>query len=98
MSTKIHWQEGLFLKPHHLQRMQKSVEDEIASERRLAWAHPYGGIEARGLRGGMGNKRIRFYKLRAVMPSGLGGNFPAAGGLPPPGITPPFFEGGGTVP
>ena len=31
---RIHWQEGLFLQPHHLQRMQKSVEDEAASERR----------------------------------------------------------------
>ena len=47
MSVKIHWQEGLFLQPHHFQRMQKSLEDEIASERRLAWPYPYGVIEAR---------------------------------------------------
>jgi hypothetical protein len=38
MSFKIHWQEGLFLQPHHLQRMQKSIEDEFAAERR--WRGP----------------------------------------------------------
>jgi predicted component of type VI protein secretion system len=42
MSIRIHWQEGLFLQPHHLQRMQKSIEDEAASERRLSWPYPYG--------------------------------------------------------
>ena len=35
MSVKIHWQEGLFLQPHHLQRMQKSIDDILAAERRL---------------------------------------------------------------
>src|SRR5260221_14248730 len=96
MSTKIHWQEGLFLQPHHLQRMQKSVEDEIASERRLAWACPYGGIEARRSRDELGNKRIRFDKLRAIMPSGLEGNYPSAAELPSLDRAQPFSEGAGT--
>ena len=47
MSVKIHWQEGLFLQPHHLQRMQKSIDDILAAERRLAWPYPFGIIEAR---------------------------------------------------
>src|SRR4249919_1937247 len=47
MSIKIHWQEGLFLQPHHLQRMQKSIEDDISSERRLSWPYAFGVIEAR---------------------------------------------------
>src|SRR5438477_220510 len=32
MSLKIHWQEGLFLQPHHLQRMQKNSEEECYDE------------------------------------------------------------------
>src|SRR5258708_20468522 len=82
MSMKIHWQEGLFLQPHHLQRMQKSVEDEIASERRLSWPYPFGLIEARLSRDELENKRVRFDKLRAIMPSGLEGNYPAGARLP----------------
>ena len=47
MPIQIHWQEGLFLQPHHLQRMQKSLRDEISGERRLGWPYPYGVVEAR---------------------------------------------------
>ncbi len=96
MSVKIHWQEGLFLQPHHLQRMQKSFEDELASERRLAWPYPYGVIEARLSRDELENKRIRFDKLRAIMPSGLEVNYPAAAELPSLDIAQAFSKGAGS--
>jgi type VI secretion system protein ImpJ len=96
MSMKIHWQEGLFLQPHHLQRMQKSFEDEIASERRLTWPYPYGVIEARLSRDELENKRIRFDKLRVIMPSGLEVNYPAAAELPSLDIAQAFSKGAGS--
>jgi type VI secretion system ImpJ/VasE family protein len=96
MSVKIHWQEGLFLQPHHFQRMQKSLEDEIASERRLAWPYPYGVIEARLSRDELENKRVRFDKLRAIMPSGLEVNYPAAAELPSLDIAQAFSKGAGS--
>ncbi len=96
MSIKIHWQEGLFLQPHHLQRMQKGMEDDINSERRLAWSHPFGVIEARLSRDELENKRVRFDKLRVVMPSGLEVNFPATAELPSLDIAPAFSRGAGT--
>src|SRR5205085_11570825 len=96
MSIKIHWQEGLFLQPHHLQRMQKSAEDELASERRLSWPYPYGIIEARLSRDELENKRIRFDKLRAIMPSGLEVNYPAAAELPSLDIAQAFSKGAGS--
>src|SRR6266704_468004 len=96
MSVKIHWQEGLFLQPHHFQRMQKSLEDEIASERRLAWPYPYGVIDARLSRDELENKRIRFDKLRVIMPSGLEVNYPASAELPSLDIAQPFSKGAGT--
>jgi type VI secretion system protein ImpJ len=96
MSVKIHWQEGLFLQPHHFQRMQKSVEDEIASERRLAWPYPYGVVEARLSRDELENKRVRFDKLRAIMPSGLEVNYPAAAELPSLDIAQAFSKGAGS--
>lgn len=96
MSLKIHWQEGLFLQPHHFQRMQRSLEDEIASERRLAWPYPYGVIEARLSRDELENKRVRFDKLRAIMPSGLEVNYPAAAELPSLDIAQAFSKGAGS--
>jgi type VI secretion system ImpJ/VasE family protein len=96
MAVKIHWQEGLFLQPHHFQRMQKSLEDEIASERRLAWPYPYGVIEARLSRDELENKRVRFDKLRAIMPSGLEVNYPAAAELPSLDIAQAFSKGAGS--
>jgi type VI secretion system protein ImpJ len=96
MSVKIHWQEGLFLQPHHLQRMQKSFEDELGSERRLRWPYPYGVIEARLSRDELENKRIRFDKLRAIMPSGLEVNYPASAELPSLDIAQAFSKGAGS--
>jgi type VI secretion system ImpJ/VasE family protein len=95
MSEKIHWQEGLFLQPHHLQRMQKGMEDAVASERRLAWPYPYGLIEARLSREELENKRVRFDKLRAIMPSGLEVNYPVSAELPSLDIAQPFSKGAG---
>ena len=96
MSVKIHWQEGLFLQPHHLQRMQKGIEDEIASERRLAWPYPFGVIEARLSRDELENKRVRFDKLLAIMPSGLEVNYPVSAELPSLDIAQAFSKGAGS--
>lgn len=82
MSLQIHWHEGLFLQPHHLQRMQKSVHDQFCAERLLSSSHPYGLIEARLSRDELENMRIRFERLRAIMPSGLVVNFPDNAELP----------------
>lgn len=96
MSIKIHWQEGLFLQPHHLQRMQKGMEDGIAAERRLAWAYPYGVIEARLSRDELENKRVHFEKLRVIMPSGLEVNYPSGAELPSLDIAQAFAKGAGS--
>jgi type VI secretion system ImpJ/VasE family protein len=96
MSLRIHWQEGLFLQPHHLQRMQKGIEDECASERRLAWPYPFGVVEARLSHDELENKRVRFDKLRAIMPSGLEVNYPVSAELPSLDIAQAFSKGAGS--
>src|SRR5881394_845150 len=90
MPIQIHWQEGLFLQPHHLQRMQKSLRDEISGERRLGWPYPYGVVEARLSRDELENFRVRFDRLRVIMPSGLEINFPENAELPSLDIKQPF--------
>jgi type VI secretion system protein ImpJ len=82
MSLEIHWHEGLFLQPHHLQRMQKAAQDRLGAERKLSWAYPYGLVEARVSRDDLEAQRLRFERLRAVMPGGLIVDFPANSELP----------------
>ena len=96
MSLRIHWQEGLFLQPHHLQRMQRSIEEDVGADRRLAWPYSFGVIEARLSRDELENKRVRFDKLRAIMPSGLEVNYPASAELPSLDIAQAFSKGTGS--
>lgn len=94
MSAPIHWHEGLFLQPHHLQRLQKTFLDGRGEERRLTWSYPYGVIEARISHDELENMRIRFDKLRVVMPSGVEVHFPENAELPSLDIKQAFASGG----
>ena len=67
----VHWHEGLFLQPHHLQLMQRNIYQQFAAERRLSWAYPYGLVEARLSTESLGNLLVEFDRLHAVMPSGI---------------------------
>ena len=68
---QVHWHEGLFLQPHHLQMMQRQVIDQFGAERGLAMPYPWGLIEYRLSADALENKLIQFDRLRVVMPSGL---------------------------
>lgn len=78
----VHWHEGLFLQPHHLQWMQRSLLGRFADERRLGWAYPYGLIEARLSADALENMLVRFDKLRVVLPGGLEVSVPESADLP----------------
>jgi len=67
----VHWHEGLFLQPHHLQAYSRDVMEGGWRERKLAWAYPYGVIECKIATDGLENMLVRVDRLRAVMPSGL---------------------------
>ena len=79
---QVHWHEGLFLLPHHLQRIQRSIIESSSSERRLSWAYPYGLIDARLSTDDLENMRLRFDRLHAIMPSGQEVLFPQDAELP----------------
>ena len=97
MAAQIHWHEGLFLQQHHLQRNQKAQVDNLSAERRLAWAYPYGVIEARLNTDELENMRLRFDRLRAIMPSGIEVNYPAEAELPSIDIKQAFASSGGAL-
>jgi type VI secretion system protein ImpJ len=96
MSAPIHWHEGLFLQPHHLQRLQKAIYDQTGAERKLAWAYPYGVIEARVSADELENMRLRFDRLRVMMPSGVEVDFPSHAELPSLDVKQAFATSGGS--
>lgn len=83
MSTQIHWHEGLFLQPHHLQALQRAVGARFGFERQLSRAYPYGVIEAKVSSDELENMRVRFERLVVAMPSGVIVDVPNGADLPP---------------
>lgn len=81
-SPLIHWHEGLFLLPHHFQTLHRGVLDQFGSERRLAWAYPYGVIDEKLSHDDLENFRIRFDRLQVVMPGGVHLSYPENAELP----------------
>ncbi|HUV64531.1 MAG TPA: type VI secretion system baseplate subunit TssK [Sedimentisphaerales bacterium] len=94
---EIHWREGLFLQPHHLQIMQRNIQERFARQSRLTWSYPYGLIEARISDDQLENMRVSFDRLRAMMPSGLEVNVPDNAHLPSLDIKQAFASSGGAL-
>lgn len=99
MSTtgSIHWEEGLFLRPHHLQMMQRQAFEQRAAERQFFQTYPYGVIEAKISRDELSNMMIRFDRLRAIMPSGVVVDAPNSADLPPLDIEKVFQASSGPL-
>lgn len=95
----VHWHEGLFLQPHHLQWMQRQFLEQFWAERRLAWKYPYGVVEGTPSSEALANLVVQFDKLHVVMPSGLEVQVPENTDLPPLDIRQAFqtSSGGFTV-
>ncbi|TVQ53198.1 MAG: type VI secretion system baseplate subunit TssK [Phycisphaerales bacterium] len=82
MSGYVHWHEGMFLLPHHLQAMQRSISKQFTRERSLVHRYPYGVVQARLSAESLGNMLLSFDELHVVMPSGLEVRVPHDGHLP----------------
>lgn len=95
MSEHVHWHEGLFLQPHHLQALQRQVQHLVASERRVRSAYPHGLVEARLSADALENMLVQFDRLRVIMPSGLEINVPENADLPALDIKAAFAAGSG---
>ncbi len=78
----VHWHEGLFLQPHHLQTMARENAEGMSRERRLSWPYAYGVVDLRYSTDALENMLVRFDRLRAIMPSGLEVDVPGNCDLP----------------
>lgn len=94
---EIHWHEGLFLQPHHLQTMQRHVAERHRADRRLDISYPYGVVESRLSPDTLENMLIQFDRLRVIMPSGVEVQVPDNADLPALDIKEAFESGPGTL-
>ncbi len=78
----IHWHEGLFLRPHHFQRLQQGFHQLLHDQRRLVAPYPYGVIDARIATDALADFRLHFDSLRAVLPGGQEVRVPENADLP----------------
>jgi type VI secretion system protein ImpJ len=95
--TLVHWHEGLFLKPHHLQHLQRGLLARLDAERAMRFAHPYGVVETLISDDALDNFQVRVDKLVAVMPSGLVVRHPDDAEIPVLDFKKAFEESGGKL-
>ena len=93
----LHWHEGLFLQPHHLQNMQHQLQMDIRAARALFVPYCYGVLESRLSHDDLADGRIRFERLRAIMPSGQEIVFPEEANLPALDIKAELARGAGAM-
>ncbi len=92
MSLQIHWHEGLFLQPHHLQRFQKNLHDLVAMGRSIQIPYPYGVIEMKLSYDELENQRLLFDRLHVVTRGGIEIDYPKNAHLPIIDIKKAFAE------
>ena len=93
----LHWHEGLFLQPHHLQMMQRQLQTDICAARALLAPYAFGVIECRLSHDDLADGRIHFERLNAIMPSGQEVFFPKEANLPSLDIKMALARGSGPI-
>lgn len=66
----VHWAEGLFLQPQHLQRFQQNVAHDNYTLFALHQPYPYGVIELELNEDALSEQRVEVTKLKAVLSDG----------------------------
>ena len=81
-SAKVHWTEGLFLRPHHLQQADRHLENAIESRTRHVTPYPWGFSALEIDRDLAQQSKFALRQAAGVMPDG--GLFDFPGQSPPP--------------
>ena len=71
LKDNIHWHEGLFLQPHHMQMSQKSIIDGFNASNRYAFSYSTGLIHSKISKEMLEVGQLKFDELQLIMPSGL---------------------------
>ena len=83
-NAKVHWTEGLFLRPHHLQQGDRYLESAIESRARHVTPYPWGFAELEIDRDLAQQSKFALRRAAGVMPDGGLFDFPALSPAPTP--------------
>lgn len=81
-NSRVIWSEGLFIKPHHFQQMQRNLEYLLESRARSLMTHGYGVLELRINEDHLKFGKITLEQVSGVMPDGTFFDFPTEDLLP----------------
>jgi len=68
--STIHWHEGLFLRPQHLQLLDRQISERVAYDRGLSSPYAYGLIDSKISYDDLEDFRVRFDKLDVILSDG----------------------------
>ena len=83
-NAKVHWTEGLFLRPHHLQQADRYLETAIESRTRHVTPYPWGFAALEIDRDLAQQSKFGLRRASGVMPDGGLFDFPGEGPAPAP--------------
>lgn len=79
----VHWHEGLFLRPQHLQMLQRGLLSQARADRSLLNFYPYGVGELELAEDALANFVVKLDRLEAILQSGLEISMPGNAEIPP---------------
>ena len=92
-NAKVHWTEGLFLRPHHFQQNDRYLENALESRTRHVTPYPWGFAALEIDRDLAQQSKFALRRAAGIMPDG--GLFDFPGECPPPApITTPETAAG----
>jgi type VI secretion system protein ImpJ len=83
-NAKVHWSEGLFLRPHHLQQADRYLENAIESRTRHVTPYPYGFASIEIDRDLAHQGKFALRRAAGVLPDGGVFDYPAESPAPAP--------------
>ncbi len=92
-NAKVHWSEGLFLRPHHLQQADRYLENAIESRTRYVTPYPWGFAAIEIDRDLAHQGKFALRRAAGVLPDGGLFDFPAESPSPAPLEVPESSDG-----
>ncbi|MDO5532761.1 type VI secretion system baseplate subunit TssK [Sutterella sp.] len=92
-NEQLHWSDGLFLQPQHLQRLQRQTAEAIRAERSIAFPFPSGFLDLEIDEEALAARRVVVKRMSVVMPGGEELSMPGNTVLAPLTIDPPGEAG-----
>src|SRR6516165_4856945 len=82
--SKVVWQEGMYLGPHHFQAQARYFEDSIHFGISSLWFEPYGFVGYKLSEDALRNGTVSLIHARGIFPDGLPFHMPESDHLPQP--------------